>query len=161
MTAPERKPPSKAFLTLLGGPLNPLAPLRSSGSLSLFLFLLEDGLAGFSLGGYSPSSSILPRTSALPSSSSTRSRPLDSSSPLRNCYPCLRLMLRYFFLLLLPACAAAAAATPHTPVKRRAVVCYCVAHFSLATLREKLTNLPATRLSLSLRTWSSVEWGAK
>lgn len=49
MTAPERKPPSKAFLTLLGGPLNPLAPLRSSGSLSLSL----------SLGGWF--SRILPR----------------------------------------------------------------------------------------------------
>lgn len=158
MTAPERKPPSsKAFLTLLGALLPLTLSLCSFPSLSLSL--LEDGLAGFSLGGYSPSSSILPRTSALPSSSSTRSRPLDSSSPLRNCYPCLRLMLRYFFLLLLPACAAAA--PPHTPVKRRAAVCYCVAHFSLATLREKLTNLPATRLSLSLRTWSGVGWGAE
>ena len=85
MTAPERKPPSKAFLTRRPPLLNPLASLRSSGSLSLSLSLGEDGLAGFSLGGYSPSSSILPRTSALPSSllhSLATSRLLESPPKL-------------------------------------------------------------------------------
>lgn len=83
MTAPERKPPSKAFLTRRPPLLNPLASLRSSGFLSLSLG--EDGLAGFSLGGYSPSSSILPRTSALPSSllhSLATSRLLESPPKL-------------------------------------------------------------------------------
>lgn len=145
MTAPERRPPSKAFLTP-AEPLNPLA-LVHSFSLSLLLSSTTvDGLAGSSLGGYSPPSLVLPCTSP-PFSSSTRSRPLDSSSPLRNCYPCLRLMLRYFFLLLFAALRCPA--TTSTPVKRRTPYVLLCCSFFQATLREKLTNLAVAKLSLS------------
>lgn len=144
MTAPERRPPSKAFLTPVE-PLNPLALVHSlflSPSLfhhrGWFSRILPRRLLPSKLGFtvYKP-----------PSSSSTRSRPLDSSSPLRNCYPCLRLMLRYFFLLLLAALRCPA--TTSTPVKRRTPYVLLCCSFFQATLREKLTNLAAARLSLS------------